>query len=281
MDIELSRGFVAFPRGLTEWEWYTEPNTARVYFHLLLTANWQEKQWQGITIRPGQLVTSRTHLSEQLRLSVQQVRTALERLKATGYITVKTGSKYSVVTLIDYDIITGINRHHNRPATSDQPTCNQQITTTLPSIPSEPLKPSTTSPAGAQMMLLPTEILQEYEANIGHLPPRCKAELKTYVQKLGTAVVLEVLHKCTDLGGHSWAYVRKALEDAMQLDCHTVEEYQRRAPIGGSRAKGTRVDRKAPSGTDWLSSCDLGHSLGRLQKRKLPQSMPDGIASPL
>ena len=53
MGIDPSRGFVAFPRGLTDWEWYSEPNTARLFFHLLLTANWQEKQWQGITIRPG------------------------------------------------------------------------------------------------------------------------------------------------------------------------------------------------------------------------------------
>lgn len=51
MGIDPSRGFVAFPRGLTDWEWYSEPNTARLFFHLLLTANWQEKQWQGITIR--------------------------------------------------------------------------------------------------------------------------------------------------------------------------------------------------------------------------------------
>ena len=91
MDIELSRGFVAFPRGLTDWEWYTEPNTARLYFHLLLTANWSRKQWQGITIQPGQLVTSQPHLAAQLNLSTMQVRSALKHLQTTGYITVKTG----------------------------------------------------------------------------------------------------------------------------------------------------------------------------------------------
>ena len=58
MGIDTTRGFVAFPRGLIDWEWYTEPNTARLFFHLLLTANWQEKQWQGITIHPGELVSA-------------------------------------------------------------------------------------------------------------------------------------------------------------------------------------------------------------------------------
>ena len=60
MGIDPSRGFVAIPRGLTDWEWYSEPNTARLFIHLLLTSNWQEKQWQGITIHPGELVTSRS-----------------------------------------------------------------------------------------------------------------------------------------------------------------------------------------------------------------------------
>lgn len=52
MGIDPSRGFVAIPRGLTDWEWYSEPNTARLFIHLLLTANWSQKQWQGITIHP-------------------------------------------------------------------------------------------------------------------------------------------------------------------------------------------------------------------------------------
>ena len=48
MGIDPTRGFVAFPRGLTDWEWYTEPNTARLFFHLLLTATAPDVR----TIRP-------------------------------------------------------------------------------------------------------------------------------------------------------------------------------------------------------------------------------------
>ncbi len=64
MGIDSSRGFVAIPRGLTDWEWYSEPNTARLFIHLLLTANWSQKQWQGITIHPGELVTSQSQLAK-------------------------------------------------------------------------------------------------------------------------------------------------------------------------------------------------------------------------
>lgn len=110
MGIDTSRGFVAFPRGLTDWEWYSEQNTARLFFHLLLTANWSQKQWQGITIHPGELVTSQSQLAKQLGLTVMQVRTALKHLESTGYITVKTGSKYSLITLNIYGLIEAGNR---------------------------------------------------------------------------------------------------------------------------------------------------------------------------
>ena len=130
MGIDPTRGFVAFPRGLTDWEWYTEPNTARLFFHLLLTANWQEKQWQGITIHPGELVTSRASLAKQLRMSEQSVRTALEHLRSTNWITIRTGPKYSVITLNNYVSITGLNQLTNQLSTSYQPATNQLLTIT-------------------------------------------------------------------------------------------------------------------------------------------------------
>lgn len=270
MDIELSRGFVAFPRGLTDWEWYTEPNTARLYFHLLLTANWSRKQWQGITIQPGQLVTSQPHLAAQLNLSTMQVRSALKHLQTTGYITVKTGPKYSLITLENYNLITGLNRLDNRQATGKQPADTSLAATTLPSIPSEPEIPSSSSDETTTTSEHAL-VFEEYEANIGQLAPRCKTELAQYADRLGDEVTAAVLHKCGDLGGHSWAYVRKALEDAAGLGCQTAQDYQRRAPIGGSRAKGTRVDRETPSGSDWLQNAALNRSLRRLKKQPPPE----------
>ena len=145
MDIELGRGFVAFPRGLTDWEWYTEPNTARLYFHLLLTANWSRKQWQGITIQPGQLVTSRAHLSRQLDMTENQVRSALKHLVSTGDIAIKTGSKYSMITLNYYLELTALNQRSHQQTTNQPPAGHQPFTTTLPSIPSQPEIPSTSS----------------------------------------------------------------------------------------------------------------------------------------
>ena len=107
MEMDLSRGFVAFPRGLTGWEWYDDLNTRVVFFHLMLTANWDEKRWRGIVIPAGGQVTSVAHLARDTGLSARQIRTALEHLASTQYITVSTTSKYSVVTINRWLEITG------------------------------------------------------------------------------------------------------------------------------------------------------------------------------
>ena len=90
----------------------------------------------------------------------------------------------------------------------------------------------------------------EYERQIGKLGEKARAELDAFGQKLGQTLTLEIIRKCADLGGRSWAYVRKALTEAQAQGCTSPEEYRRTHPIGSGRAK--RVDREAPSGNDFL-----------------------------
>jgi DNA-binding MarR family transcriptional regulator len=91
-------GFVKLNREILEWEWYTQATVSRVYFHLLLKANFESKKWQGILIPRGQLITSLAHLSSDLQLSVQQIRTALDKLEKTNYITRKSHHRYTFLT---------------------------------------------------------------------------------------------------------------------------------------------------------------------------------------
>lgn len=81
---------------------------------------------------------------------------------------------------------------------------------------------------------------------------------------MGDELVLAVIGKCSDLGGSTWAYVRKALDEAESLGCKTADDYRRACPIGSGR--NLRVDRQTPSGNDWLKNAALNRSLGRLKK---------------
>lgn len=99
--------------------------------------------------------------------------------------------------------------------------------------------------------LTTTPIFEEFRARIGKLSQTGQKELPGYVERLGEGLVLEIIRKCEDLGGHSWAYVRKALAEAERMDCKSVEEYRLTNPIGAGR--NLRVDRSEPSG-DFLKN---------------------------
>lgn len=263
MGIDPSRGFVAFPRGLTDWEWYTEPNTARLFFHLLLTANWQEKQWQGITIKPGQLVTSQSQLAKQLDLSVMQVRTALKHLEQTNYITVQTGSKYGIVTLNNYDLIEAGNRRITGKQQADNNNLNIKTIKNIRESSSKASPPPPDRPTTSPLV-------KEFERDIGRLSASGKRELTGYADRLGEELVQLILRKCIAAGAHSWVYVRKALIEAETQGYKSAEEYQRTHPIGAGRSK--RVDRPEPSGSDFLKDAAHRRRLKKKGEPNVPES---------
>lgn len=103
MKEDASGGWVKIHRQLTRWEWYTDANTFRVFLHLLIMATHTDTRWRGETVRRGQVLTGLNRLSFELKLSVQQIRTALGRLIATGEITSRSTSRYRVITICNYD----------------------------------------------------------------------------------------------------------------------------------------------------------------------------------
>lgn len=118
-------GWIKIHRKILEWEWYDDNNVFRLFFHLLLTANYEEKSWHGITIGRGQIVTSVDNLSNQLGLSAQQTRTALNKLKSTEEITIKTTNKYTLITISKYEKYQFTD---NAEQQTKQQTNNNQIT---------------------------------------------------------------------------------------------------------------------------------------------------------
>jgi hypothetical protein len=131
-------GFIKIHRKIIDWEWYSDTNTFRVFLHLLLTANFENKKWQGIEIARGQLITSLEKLAKSTSLSIQQVRTALDKLKSTHEITIKATNAYTFITLTNYNVYqdknnlinTQNNTQNHKQITNEQQTDNKRITTT-------------------------------------------------------------------------------------------------------------------------------------------------------
>ena len=40
-------GWIKLHRQILDWEWYDDINVKVLFLHLLLTANYEDKKWQG------------------------------------------------------------------------------------------------------------------------------------------------------------------------------------------------------------------------------------------
>jgi len=121
----MNNGWIKIHRKLLEWEWYDEPNTFRLFMHLLLKANHKPKNYRGVFIESGQVMTGINLLSEQTGLTFQKVRTSLNNLKSTNEITIKTNNKGTIIQIVkykDYQVSTS-------EITNEQQTNNKPITT--------------------------------------------------------------------------------------------------------------------------------------------------------
>ena len=90
-------------RKMLEWGWYTDTSTKCLFLHCLLKANWKPGEFQGVRCERGQFITSLGHLSRETGLSVKQVRTALKHLKETNEVASRSTSKFTVITVNNYD----------------------------------------------------------------------------------------------------------------------------------------------------------------------------------
>lgn len=124
-------------RELLQWEWFQKAEMVQLFIYLLLKASCTDKQWQGMTVKRGQLVTSNATMRQDLRLSEQQIRTCIKRLISTGEITYKSTNRYVVITICNYDkyqeIGNPINEQNNvqtnNQSTNEQRAINEQSTT--------------------------------------------------------------------------------------------------------------------------------------------------------
>ena len=118
-------GWIKVHKRITEWGWYKDANTFRVFMHILFNVFNKDTVSKGIKYKAGEFSTGRKRLALELDLTEQQVRTALEKLVSTKEITIKTTNKFSIITVLNWKSY----QQPNQQVTNKQPTSNQQVTT--------------------------------------------------------------------------------------------------------------------------------------------------------
>lgn len=127
-----SGGFIKLYRSMLKWEWYDDINVKVLFLHLLLKANYENKKWHGIEVEKGCFLTTRNKLAKETGLSIQQVKTCLEKLKRTGEITCKATKQYTMIHIEKYGFFQSYEQRNNPQSnlsiTNEQPTSNPQAT---------------------------------------------------------------------------------------------------------------------------------------------------------
>lgn len=126
-------GFIKLHRKMVKWEWYDDAITKAVFIHLILMANHEPRRYRGQQLEIGDHLTGRKVLAKSLKLSQRQVRTALDKLRKSGEITIKATNQFSVITVNNYEAyhITKDEQRQTKDqqATNEKPTSDKQATT--------------------------------------------------------------------------------------------------------------------------------------------------------
>lgn len=130
-------GFIKLHRKINRWRWRSNKAVYNVFLYLLTEANYKDEAWEDIIIKRGQLVTGRASLAKSTKYTEDQIRTVLSKLKSTGEITIKTTNRYSLITIVNYDLYQSNHEKDNQQnealdhqqIPNRSPTDHQQITT--------------------------------------------------------------------------------------------------------------------------------------------------------
>lgn len=125
----MSSGWIMLHRKLTDWEWYDDINTSRLFIHLLLTANHKDNNWRGINIKRGSRLTSLDKISKETNLSVSKIRTSVKKLILTRELASKSHAQHTVFTVINYDEYQGDDKLHDKPVTNQSQSNDKALAT--------------------------------------------------------------------------------------------------------------------------------------------------------
>jgi hypothetical protein len=153
MPAEIPDGAVLVARAILNSSlWTMRADDRVVAMTCIALCNRRRRRWwngeREITIETGQFVRSREGLAKACNLPLQRVRTSVQHLENTGFLTRKSTRSYTVYSLPKYQhyqdlakysdsAISEANPDSNPPLTRDQPAANHKQQHRQPSVHSE------------------------------------------------------------------------------------------------------------------------------------------------
>jgi hypothetical protein len=131
--IFMNRGYIKVWRKLEDSGLLQMPNTLALFMFLLMKSTHKDikvgTKTGVIDLKRGQYISGRIKLANELEQGEQEIRTSLKRLEDMGIINQQPTNKYTIYTIVNYDIYQDSNQELTSTQTNNQPTTNQQLTT--------------------------------------------------------------------------------------------------------------------------------------------------------
>ena len=101
-------GWIKLYRGLIDDEIFSNPRILKVWIWCLLRASHKTRQQiighKTLSIHPGQFITGQYSASEELGMPRSTTWSYLKTLESIGSISIKSGNKYSLITVLKWDV---------------------------------------------------------------------------------------------------------------------------------------------------------------------------------
>lgn len=91
--------FVGMNRDFLNWEWFCDRKALQVLVYLLLNTSDCEKQWCGLQVGVGDVVTTIGQIARDCNLSPKEVRNAITKIQNSGLGASRTTNKNTIVTI--------------------------------------------------------------------------------------------------------------------------------------------------------------------------------------
>ena len=131
--MDKSNGYVKVYRSMLDWEWHDNPIIVATWMYCLMRANYTTQRWHGEIIQSGQFITSLENMAKDIGITVNQLRTAIKRLKSTNNITNKSTKKGTLITVEKWGLYQSagekVTNEITYNLTNKSQTDNKQITT--------------------------------------------------------------------------------------------------------------------------------------------------------
>lgn len=287
----MQKGWIKLHRKLLDNPIWQDPHYMKLWMYCLLQASHAEHDQlvgnQIITLLPGQFVTGRISLAEEMNRGVAPKKRQsestwwrdLKRFEEWGMLNIKANSKYSIVTIDNWAFYQETEKEMDSKRTADEQQVNSEWTASeqhlntnknVKNLSTKELKnlssPSSSLIAPSLINLDLKEVTNFYEQqHFGAITPHVADRMADWIDDMSKDLVIMAMQLAIENGVAKWSYAEGILKNWNTRKLSTVEqvaafEKQReqqkntqQQSTGNRRSFGSQREERVP---DWFKKTE-------------------------